>query len=263
MQFTVDGKAAFATTGGRPFDASLPAIVFIHGASFNATVWKLMTRYFAWRDRAVLALDLPGHGRSEGPALSSIETMADWVMAAMDALKVETAALVGHSMGSLVALDAAGRYPEQVTALALLGTSFPMPVSDVLLDSSGANEHVAMDLINSWGYGRRAQQGHHRMPGTWMMRGGLRILEQSQPSLLHTDLAASNAYQGGEDAAAAIRCPALAILGERDMKTPVKAGRKLAEKIAGCRTVVLPGTGHIMMDEAPDETLDALRELLG
>ena len=66
MQFTVDGKAAFATTGGRPFDASLPAIVFIHGASFNATVWKLMTRYFAWRDRAVLALDLPGHGRSEG-----------------------------------------------------------------------------------------------------------------------------------------------------------------------------------------------------
>lgn len=262
MEFAVNGKAAFATTGGRPFDAALPVVVFIHGASFNSTVWKLMTRYFAYRDHAVVALDLPGHGRSDGPALSSIEEMADWVMAALDALSVERAALVGHSMGSLAALDAAGRYPERTTALALLGTSFPMPVSDVLLDSSRANEHLAMDLINSWGYGRRAQQGHHRMPGTWMMRGGLRILEQSERDLLHTDLKASNDYQGGEAAAAAVTCPTMVILGERDMMTPLKAGRKLAGAIPNCSTVVIPEAGHIMMDEAPDETLDALRRLL-
>ena len=263
MQFTVNDKTAFATTGGKPFDPAQPVIVFVHGASFNATVWKLMTRYFAYRGHSVLAIDLPGHGRSDGPPLATIEAMADWLIAALDALEVPRAALVGHSMGSLAALDAAARYPQRVSALALLGTASPMPVSDALLESSGANEHLAMDLINAWGYGRRAQLGHHRMPGTWMMRGGLRVLEQSAKSLLHTDLKASNDYKGGEAAAAAVQCPALTILGERDMMTPMKAGRKLAEAIPGCRAVVLPGVGHIMMDEAPDETLDALRPLLG
>lgn len=262
MQFTVNGASAFATTGGRAFDPQRPVIVFLAGVSFDATVWKLMTRYFAWRDHSVLALDLPGHGRSEGPALDSIPAMADWVMAALDALEVNKASLVGHSMGSLIALDAAGRYPDRVAALALLGPSVPMPVSDVLLDSSKAQEHLALDLINAWGYGRRAQFGHHRMPGTWMMRGALRILEQADPALLHTDLAACNAYQDGETAAAAVRCPSLVILAERDMMTPMRAGRKLASQIGDCRTVVIPNAGHIMMDEAPDETLDALRTLL-
>lgn len=261
MQFTVKDKTAFATTGGRAFDADKPVIVFLAGVSFDATVWKLMTRYFAWREHSVLALDLPGHGRSDGPPLDSIEAMADWVMAALDALAVKQASLVGHSMGSLIALDAAGRYPDRITALALLGPSVPMPVSDVLLDSSRAQEHLALDLINSWGYGRRAQRGHHRMPGTWMMRGALRILEQADPALLHIDLAACNAYQGGEAAAAAVRCPTLVILGERDMMTPMKAGRRVAASIENSRTVVIPEVGHIMMDEAPDETLDALRTL--
>ena len=172
MEFQVDGRTAFATTGGKPFDPAQPAMIYVHGASFNGTVWKLMTRYFAYRGISVLAVDLPGHGRSSGPLLETIEAMADWLIAVQDAVGVERAALVGHSMGSLITLDAAGRYPDRVSALGMLGAAFPMPVADVLLDSSRANEHLAKDLINSWGYGRAAQCGHHRMPGTWMMLGG-------------------------------------------------------------------------------------------
>lgn len=262
MDFQVDGRKAFATTGGKAFDPARPVVVFVHGASFNHTVWALQTRYFAWHGHAVLALDLPGHGRSEGPLLERIEDMADWLIRALDAAGVDQAALAGHSMGAMVALDAAARYPERVRSLALLGCAFPMRVNDALLSSARANAHIAMDLTNSWGYGRAAQRGGHRVPGLWMMRAGLRTLERAGDDVLYTDMNACNAYEGGAEAAARVQCRSRFILGERDMMTPLKSARALAERFADADVVVLPGIGHIMMDEAPDATLDALRGIV-
>lgn len=261
MQLEVDGRNVFATTGGMLFDPALATVVFIHGASFDHTVWGLQARWFAWHGRGVLAVDLPGHGRSEGPPLDSIGAMADWTMRLLDAAGVKQASLVGHSMGALVALDAAGRFPDRVSKLALLGCAYPMRVNDELLASAKADEHLSKDLINSWGFGRAAQLGGHRMPGLWMMRGGLRTLEQSSPGVLYNDLAACNAWKEGEARAATVTCPTLFLLGERDMMTPVRTARALAEKMKA-EVVVLPGVGHIMMEQAPDETLDALRRFL-
>jgi pimeloyl-ACP methyl ester carboxylesterase len=262
FSLTVDGKRVFATTGGRPFDPARPVTIFVHGAGFDHTAWKLQARYFAWHGGSVLALDLPGHGRSEGAPLDSVPAMADWLTRVMDAAGAEQAALVGHSMGSLVALEAAARQPSRVRALALLGCAVPLRVSDVLLESSAANDHLALDLVNSWGYGRRAQFGGHRVPGLWMMRGGLRTLERAAPGVLNADLRACNDYAGGEQAAANVRCPTLLVIGERDMMTPAKLGLALAKRIEGAEVVTLPGVGHIMMEEAPDATLDALRRIL-
>lgn len=262
MQIEVDGAQVFATTGGQPFDADKPCVLFLHGASFDRTVWKLATRYFAWRGRSVLAVDMPGHGRSDGPLIPTIEGMAEWSLRLLDTVGARSAALVGHSMGAMVALEAAARAGERVRALALLGCAYPMRVNDSLLGAARANDHLAMDLVNSWGFGRQAQRGGHRMPGLWMMRGGLRVLEQSAPDTLYNDLNACNAYQGGEAAAEAVRCPTLLVLGERDMMTPLKSGRALAARIKGAEVVTIPGAGHIMMEEAPDETLDALKRIL-
>lgn len=258
----VDGKRVHATTGGRPFDPARPTTIFIHGAGFDHTVWKLQARYFAWHGGSVLALDLPGHGHSEGPALERVPALADWIVRVMDAARLERAALAGHSMGALVALDAAGRYPGRVRALALLGCAVPLKVADVLLDFSAGNQHLALDLINSWGYGRRAQLGGHRVPGLWMMRGGLRVLERAGPGVLNADLRACNEYVGGEAAAVGVRCPTMFVVGDRDVMTPPKLALALARKIAGAEVVMLPGVGHIMMEEAPDATLDALRRVL-
>lgn len=260
--FTVDGKRVHATTGGRPFDPARPATIFVHGAGFDHTVWKLQARYFAWHGGSVLAVDLPGHGRSEGPVLDNIEALADWVIRLMDSAGIAKAALAGHSMGSLVALDVAGRHSARVRALALLGCAVPLKVADVLIDRSAADDHLAYDLLNSWGYGRRAQLGGHRVPGLWMMRGGLRVLERAAPGVLNADLRACDAYEGGDAAAAAVRCPTLFVVGERDIMTPPKLTQSLAKKIVGAEVVVLPGIGHIMMEEAPDATLDALRRIL-
>ena len=260
MELKVDGARVFAATGGQPFDPSLPVTVFVHGAAFDHTIWKLQARYFAWHGGSVLAVDLPGHGRSEGPPLGSIPAMADWLAALMDAAAVGEAALVGHSMGALVALEAAARHGARVRRLALLGAAPAIPVNDLLLGKAAEDDHHALELLTGWGYGRRAHYGGHRMPGIWMTGGGLRTLEQAAPGVLHTDLVATNAYEGGEAAAAAVACPTLVVVGARDLMTPAKRGLALARSLADSTTVVIPEVGHIMLDEAPDETLDALRD---
>ncbi len=262
MELNVDGHKVFAATGGRAFDNDLPAVIFVHGAGADHTVWKLQTRYFAWHGRGVLALDMPGHGRSDGPCIPSIEGLADWLIAVLDAAGLKTASLVGHSVGSLVTLDAAARYPDRVEALALLGCAFPMRVNDILLDGARANDRLANELTNSWGYGRAAQRGQHTVPGLWMMKGGMRLLEVADDGVLYNDMNACHTYEGGDAAAEKLTCPTLSIMGERDMMTPLKQARKTAARISNVRETVIPGAGHIMMDEAPDETLDALREFL-
>lgn len=259
MEFQVNGQKVFATTGGKDFDPGQPAVIFIHGASFDRTIWKLQTRYFAWHGYGVLALDLPGHGRSQGPLLTTIEDMADWVIAVEDAVAVQSAALVGHSLGALAALEAAARHPARVRALALLGCAFPMRVNDELLASAKANEHLAMDLATSWGFGRSAQKGVHRVPGIWMIGGGLRLLEHAGEDVLYTDMNACNEYNGGEAAAARVQCPTRFVIGGMDMMTAPKASRKFAGMLDGCDIVEIAGVGHLMMDQAPDQTLDALR----
>jgi pimeloyl-ACP methyl ester carboxylesterase len=262
MEFNVDGRKVFAATGGKAFDPSLPAIVFVHGAAADHTVWKLQTRYFAWHGRGVLAIDMPGHGRSDGPCVGTIEGLADWLIAVLDAAGLARATLVGHSVGSLVTLEAAARHPGRVEALALLGCAFPMRVNDELLGAARANEHLANELTNAWGYGRAAQRGLHAMPGSWMMKGGMRLLENAGKGVLYNDMNACHIYEGGARAAQELSCPTLAVMGEKDMMTPLKQARKTAAQINGVREVVIPAAGHIMIDEAPDETLDALRDFL-
>lgn len=260
MELSVDGKPVFVATGGKPFKPELPTIVFLHGASLDHTVWTLQTRYFAHHGRNVLAVDLPGHGRSAGPVLGSIPALAEWVVRLLDAAQVERAALVGHSMGALIALEAAARAPARVWALALLGVAARMPVHGDLLAAANEGRHEAIDLIASWGFGRRAHFGGAQAPGLWMLGGGVRLFEHAQSGVLGRDLAACNDYKTALDAAAKVTCPVLLLLGEIDRMTPPPAARELAARIADSRMVVLPGTGHMMMIEQPDRTLDALAE---
>lgn len=260
MEFAVDGRKVFAATGGKAFKPGLPSVIFIHGAGMDHTVWTLQTRFFAHHGRNVLALDLPGHGRSEGPALTSITALAEWVIGVIDALKLEKAALVGHSMGALTALEAASRAPGRVWALALLGVASRMPVHPDLLKAADSGEHSAVDLIASWGYGRRAHLGGAQAPGTWMLGGGIRLLERGADRVLGVDLAACNAYLRAADAAKKVACPVLLVVGEIDRMTSPAGARDLAKNFPDQRTIMVANAGHLMMVEQPDRTLDALAE---
>jgi len=259
MLLNVNGTEIFAATGGREFDPTLPAIVLLHGAGFDHTSWALHTRWFAHHGFAVLAPDLPGHGRSAGNPLSTIADMADWTAALIEAAGATSARLVGHSMGSLIALETAARHPARVSGLSLIGTAATMTVGPDLLRAAEANDQAAIDMVSIWGLGFQAELGGSLAPGLWMHSGAQRVLEQCRPGVLYNDLAACNAYQGALAAAATITVPATLILGERDMMTPAKAGKALAAAIPHAKTIVLPGAGHMMMVERPDELLAALQ----
>jgi pimeloyl-ACP methyl ester carboxylesterase len=261
MEINVNGKRVFAATGGKDFDPKLPCVIFLHGAGMDHTVWALQTRYFAWHGHSVLAVDLPGHGKSEGPALTSIGDMADWVWALCDAVKVKEAALVGHSMGTLISLEAAARAPDRARAIALVATADKMPVHPDLQAAADAGEHKAYDLVVDWGFGKRGRIGGNTAPGLWMTGGATRLLERGKDHVLGNDFAACAAYAGALDAAGRVECPTVVIAGMGDKMTPAKAGRAIADAIEGAAFVAID-CGHMHMIEKPDETLDALRGTL-
>src|SRR5436190_14853423 len=227
MYLTVDGVKTFAATGGSAFDPALPLVVFMHGAGFDHTVWALLARWFAHRGFGVLAPDLPGHGRSEGEPLDTIAAMADFSAALIEATGAQNASIAGHSMGSLIALEAAVRHPNQVAALGLIAAAAAMPVSRDLLEAAEANDPAAVDMVSIWGYGVAAGIGGSLAPGAWMLGAGRRLLERARPGVLFRDLFACNAYRDGLASAAKVAVPATLVLGARDLMTPEKTGREL------------------------------------
>jgi len=258
MELAVQGRSAFAYTAAHELDATKRTIVFVHGAGLDHSWWGLQSRYFGYHGYNVLALDLPAHGRSEGAPLATIGDMADWVKKVLDEKRIKSAALVGHSMGSLIALEFSARYPQHAEKIALIGVAYPMKVSDGFLDAARRNDQAAYDMETIWGHAAQVPLAGNPNPGMWMYGDTLARLARLAPGVLHADLTACNAYAGGMDAAAKVKCPALFILGARDMMTPPRAAQDLSKAIAGSKTVTIAPSGHSLMSEAPDATLDAL-----
>ncbi len=269
MDLVVNARRAYAYTGGKPFDAALPCIVFVHGALHDHSVWNLLARWFAHHGHAVLAVDLPAHGRSEGPPLASVEALADWTLALLDAAGVREAAFAGHSMGSLVALEAAARAPERATKLVMIGAAYPMKVSDALLATARDHPLRAIDMVNAFSHSTFAPKPSFPGPGMWLHGSNRALMRRIQAganrggwqgNLFEHDFRLCDAYAGGLDAAARVRCPATLVLGARDQMTPARAARDIAAALKA-RIITLPA-GHALMTEAPNALIDALREAL-
>jgi len=262
MKLRVHDQEVFIATGNRKFDPDRETVVFIHGTGQDHTIWVLPTRYFARHGKNVLAVDLPGHGRSGGEPLSSVEAMAEWLIAVLDQTGLARAALVGHSLGSLVAIAAAASHPDRVRAIALVGTTVPMRVTDHLLELAEQNSYAAIDILNFRGFSKSAQLGGNATPGNWMLAGGVRLMEKAAPGVIHRDLVACNDYRDGLEHASRVQCPVLLILGERDQLTPVKSAETVQGAFRNAETIVLPGSGHALLAERPDPVLDHLIRLV-
>jgi len=263
MLLELDGHDVFAATGGQPFDAKRPTVIFIHGAGLDHVCWQLQSRWFAWHGWSSLAIDLPGHGRSQGEPLASIEAMSDWIARLMNVAGLEKAALVGHSMGAAIALETAARAPLRVSHLALLGISSAMAVHPALLGAAKDDPPKAYDMMTGWCHSASAQLGGNPAPGLWMSGTSRALLDRNRPGVLATDLAACNAWTSGSASAAKVASPTCFVLASNDLMTPARKGAELAALIAGAKTTVIEGCGHIMMAEAPDAVLEALKAHLG
>jgi pimeloyl-ACP methyl ester carboxylesterase len=262
MEIEIAGRRIFASTGGRVHEPGLPLVIFLHGAGMDHSVWAAQARWFAHHGRNVLALDLPGHGRSPGAPMRSIGALAELVVELATPNGAARVALAGHSMGALVALEAAAQLGKKASGLALLGMTPAMPVHPDLLASAERGEHRAAELITNWALGRRAQLGANEAPGLWTTTATLRLLERAPAASLAADLAACNDYRGAEEAARRVTCPTLLLLGADDRMTPAAKGRGFASAFREARVTVLPESGHSMMIEDPVATLAALREIL-
>ncbi|MCU0773086.1 MAG: alpha/beta hydrolase [Ideonella sp.] len=265
MRLRVGGREAYAYTGGRPFDPALPAVVFVHGALHDHSCWNLLARWCAHHGHAVLAVDLPGHAHSEGPPLDSVEAIAGWLWSVLDAAGLQRAALVGHSMGSLAALEAAGQAPDRVTRLVMMGTAYPMKVSESLLTTALADPLRAIDLVTSWSYSTIAAKPSFPGPGMWLHGSNRALMRRMQAgcttlNLFHHEFSICDRYRGGEAAAARVACPVHVVLGRADQMTLPRSARDLATALKAKVHVV--EAGHNLMTEAPDATLAALRDSL-
>jgi pimeloyl-ACP methyl ester carboxylesterase len=257
----------YAYTGGKAFDPALPTIVFLHGGEQDHSVWILQSRYMAHHGYGVLALDLPGHMRSAGPALTTIESMAELIAGALRASGAERLMLVGHSMGSLVALELAPALRDKVHGVVLIATAFPMRVSDALLDATKSSPPKAMEMINVWSHSasiaafdRKPSSPGPGFSNVWSnLRLMQRVAQRNGSDVLRADFSACNAYQRGAQAAAELTCPALFILGTSDSMTPARAAQSLIDACKDATVVSLRGTGHSLMAENPDGVREALR----
>jgi pimeloyl-ACP methyl ester carboxylesterase len=263
MFVTVEGQSVFVATGGKTFDAKHPTIVFIHGAGMDGTAWQLPARWFAHHGWSVLVPDLPGHGRSAGPARASVAAMVDFVEALLKAQGVTSAALVGHSMGGAIALETAARLGSRALGLGLIGTSATIPVGPGLLQSAKDAPEKAYRMMVEGIQGRRAKLGGSPAPGLWMTGLSHATFLRGPRDVLATDLAACNVWETGKTAAAKVACPTLVLSAADDVMTPAKRGVELAGLIAGAKSVVLKGVGHNIMAEAPDDLLDNLIAAFG
>ena len=264
MKLQLGGRTAYAYTGGKAFDPALHCVVFIHGALNDHSVWALQSRYLAHHGWSVLAVDLPGHGASEGPALESVDAMRDWVVALLAAAGPSRCALVGHSMGSLVAMEVAAALGERATQLAMLATAYPMKVSEALLKTAHADVDAAIAMVVALSISTLAAKPSSPGPGGWLHGGSRALMRQTQSrhadagggNLFVIDFKACDRYGGGQHAARRVRCPVRFVLGTKDQMTPPKAAAELASAL-NAEIVSLP-VGHAMMSEAPDAVLEAL-----
>ena len=274
MYITVNDAQSYVYTAGKTLDASQPTVVFIHGVLNDHSVWILQSRYLANHGWNVLAVDLPGHCRSGGEAPASVEAAAGFIAALLDAAGIERAALVGHSWGSLIALEAAANLGERVSHLVMVGTAFPMKVSPALLDASLNEPAKALAMINVFSRSTLAAPPSALGPGTWVYGASLalgrRVLaSNTQVNVFHRGFKACNDYANGEEAMRRITCPVLFLLGAQDQMTQPKAASLLIEtaqnsaKDSGKTVQVqsLP-VGHHQMSEAPEATLFAIRDFL-
>lgn len=271
MYIQVNGVPIYCYTGGKAFDAAKPTVVFIHGVLNDHSVWALQSRYMANHGWNVLAIDLPGHCRSGGEAPASVEQAADFIGALLDAAGVQSAALVGHSWGSLIAMEAAARLKDRISHLVLVGTAFPMKVSPALIEASQTDPEKALRMVNVFSRSTLAAPPSALGPGTWVfgasMALGRKVL-RSNPlvNVFHRGFVACDSYAGGEAAMAQLTCPVLFALGAQDQMAAPRAAQGLIStaRIAGksVQVVSLP-VGHHQMTEAPDDLLFALHEFLG
>ncbi len=262
MRLDIDGIACHVATGGRKHLPGRPWVVFLHGAGSSHLTWALQTRALAYDGWNVVAPDLPGHFLSSGTPIADIGAQARFVLSLLQSLGADRSALVGHSMGGLIALEMARIDPKRVAAIVFVATAAAIPVNDWLINCAETDEELAFASMTSWAHGPKAHLDENTWPGAAHIGFGIDAMRLNAPGSLAIDLKACAAYRGGAEAAANLACPSLCVFARSDRMTPLRQGMKLAEMLPDNETVIVEDCGHTIPSEAPRVLNAALRRFL-
>jgi pimeloyl-ACP methyl ester carboxylesterase len=230
-----------------------PPVILIHGAGGNHLYWPPQIRRLP--DQRVLAVDLPGHGKSEGLGCHTIQEYTDKIVEFINALKFNSVVLVGHSMGSAVALSLAIRFPKRVIGLGLIGGGAKLRVAPSILQnaSNPSTFDEAVRMITDFSF---APQTNKRLKEL-----AARRMAETRSPVLYGDFLACDAFNV-MDQLSKISAPALMICGDKDQMTPPKYSEFLCSHIAGARMEVISNAGHMVMLEQPEKTAGILDDFL-
>ena len=153
MIFEVENKKVFSSDIGQPFDKNKHTVILLPGRGQSHVVWSLTDQYLSDEGYNVFALDLPGHGNSEGSSLKSIEDMADWLNKVVKVIGIKDLTILGHSQGCLVALEYANKFSENIKNLIFVAGSYSIPVNKSLIDLANSGDLESLNLMMKWGYG--------------------------------------------------------------------------------------------------------------
>ncbi len=263
MEINYEGQPVRIATGGRGHDTDEPSVVLVHGSGMDRTMWQMQSRWFAHHGYRVAAIDLPGHGLSGGEPLETIEHMGQWTAGLIHELGLAPAHIVGFSLGTFVALEAASQDPTCAQSLVLIGTAAAMPVHPELLTASYDDLEHASGLMASWGVSSRAHRGGHRSPGTWLIGASRALIERSPENALGHDMTASSNYSNAVAAATKISVPVTFVLGSEDKMTPIRGATELIDAASDASVIRLESTGHFMATEDPIGVRDAIAQGIG
>ena len=263
MKIELNGSNYYAYTAAHDMRDDMETVVFVHGTSMDHTVWSLQSRYFAYHGYNIAAVNLPGHGLSEGELCDSVESMADWLNQIITKIPGSGVHLVGHSMGALVVLEAASRYQHDspLLTLSLVGFSYPMRVTPVLMDAARDEPQSAYAMMTQWSH--TSQLGGEPNPGFWSPGMQMSMMSNADPKAVAVDLNACNNYENGEAAFEQVHCPVLFISGKLDKMAPCKLAKQQADSKESAEISMIANAGHSIMAEKPDEVLAELKRFIG
>ncbi len=264
MKLILDDTAYYAYTAAHELREDRQTVVFVHGTAMDHTVWALQSRFFAYHNYNILAIDLPGHNLSQGQLLASIEQMAQWLNNLINLTPASGFHLVGHSMGSLITLEAATTFNHKTAplhSLTLVGFSYPMSVTPQLLQAAQDTPSKAYSMMTQWSH--TSKIGGEPNPGFWSPGMQMSMMENSQKSAVQVDLNACHHYTGGEIALDKVACPVLFLSGQMDKMAPAKLAVVHARKNPAAEIILIPDCGHSLMSEQPDGVLNELKRFIG
>ena len=256
MIFDIENKSVHASDAGQGINISKDTIVFLHGSGLSHIVWSLAEQFFSSKNFNVLSIDLPGHGNSEGPCLDSIEKISDWLEKVFEKLNLNNLIIISHSQGCLEALEYSLKYKDRLKKLVFVGGSYRMPVNEDLIDLASNGDSEAVKLMMKWGY-----EGSKKFIGGNPIE---RIIKSPRDisEILAVDLIACNNYKNGSEAAKAITCPVMLVLGELDKMVNLEFGKKFANLVKNSKTHIIEGCGHMIMIEKAFEMREKVLEFL-